>query len=288
MKFEPAKLRRSSAGAKCSQRAATTGLILALLAAALPGIALPASAGDDKEKRTDEKAAAATGPLLPIIPALPMQLGQGQAPPAELKKLKTPFNMPQSNDGQANANDPFAGFGLSGAPSPAAHPLSLHERLLAPTLFLPGHMVLGSVVQFTVKGKPGAMVALAMADKDTGAKPIFGHKVRLGSDRKVVAAGRIPANGVLMLNMETPVEGDLIGLCLYFEAAVWTNPDMSDTEFAGTVPSESQPETTNGVMIAAESTAKKHGIKIGPNMGAPIMLRQQQAAGSLGMESGKP
>jgi hypothetical protein len=274
--------------AKRSKRAAATGLIVAFLVGTMPCIALPALAGDDKEKKADEKAAAANGPLLPINAALPIQLGPDQTSPAELKKLKTPFNMPQSSDGQANANDPFAGFGLSGAPASSAHPLSLHERLLAPTLFLPGHMVLGSVVQFTVKGKSGAMVALAMADKDSGAKPIFGHKVRLGPDRKVVAAGRIPANGVLMLNIETPVEGDLIGLCLYFEAAVWTKPDMSDTEFATTVPSESQPETTNGVMLAAESTAKKHGIKIGPNMGAPIMLRQQQAAGSLGMESGKP
>ncbi|MFX5656415.1 hypothetical protein ABTE24_19780, partial [Acinetobacter baumannii] len=86
-------------------------------------------------------------------------------------------------------------------------------------------MSLGKVAEFTVKGKPGQWVALAMADKDSGAKPVFGHKLRLGSDRKLVAVAKIPENSdVVKLLVETPIQGDLVGSNLYFEAALWSNP----------------------------------------------------------------
>jgi hypothetical protein len=58
------------------------------------------------------------------------------------------------------------------------------------------------------------------------------NAIRLGSDRKVVAIGQIPESGILVLNIETPIEGDLIGLSLYFEAATWSQSDMSDVEIA--------------------------------------------------------
>ena len=124
-------------------------------------------------------------------------------------------------------------------------------------------MILGKTVEFTVKGKPGSYAALALADKDTGAKPICGHKLRLGADRKVVAAVEIPASGTATISVDTPIEGDLIGLCLYFEAAVWSKPDFSDVEIANVVPSERQESAPNGVLIAADTIVKKKGIKIG-------------------------
>lgn len=261
---------------RCSKRATAlaVSIFLSLGAAA-------ALAGGPKSE------SAAPAPLVPILPQLPVALGPNQTPTAQLKTLKTPFGRQETPEAQSGSDDPLAGFSLGGSGASGTHHFSLQDRLLAPRLYLPGHMVLGKVVQFTVKGKAGSWVALAMADKDSGAKPVMGHKLRLGPDRKVVAAGQIPANGVLVLDLETPVEGDLIGLCLYFEAAIWSKDDMSDTEFASVVSSEAQPSAANGVLIAADTTEKKHGLKLVPDSGMPISARQQQS-GSLGLESGKP
>ncbi|MGH9552040.1 MAG: hypothetical protein ACRD3W_21820, partial [Terriglobales bacterium] len=137
----------------------------------------------------------------------------------------------------------------------------------------------------TIKGKANSWVAIAMADKDKGAKPIVGHDIRLGPDRKVIAVGQIPASGVLVLTMDTPIEGDLIGLCLYFEAALWTKPDFSDLQLAQVVSSESQEGGKNGVIIAGEPTRKGHGIKLG---GDTNMVPMSQRVNNFGLETGKP
>ena len=88
----------------------------------------------------------------------------------------------------------------------------LSDQLLDSRLYLPGRLILGKPAEFTVKGRRGSYVALAMADKPTGAKPIYGHRLRLGADRKVVSVGQIPETGVLTLVIDTPLQGDLIGL----------------------------------------------------------------------------
>ncbi len=165
--------------------------------------------------------------------------------------------------------------------------LSLSQRLVPSRLYLPGRMVLGRSCEFTIKAKPKSWVAIAMADKNSGANPIMGHKIKLGADRKLVALGEIPESGVLNLFVETPIQGDLVGSCLYFEAAIWSKPDCSDVEFAAAVPSEGQgKENENGVLIAAESDQKK-GIKIVPNSAimSPLM---QKAGSSLGSNIGHP
>lgn len=152
--------------------------------------------------------------------------------------------------------------------------LSLADRLVPSRLYLPGRMVLGKVAEFTIKGKPGSSVAIAMADRNTGAKPINGNPIRLGPDRKVVAIGKIPESGVLTLTVETPVQGDLIGQFLYFEAALWTKEDMSDAQIASTVTSETEGAPGNGVVIAQEVTHKR-GIHIVPDAAVPLTQRSQ-------------
>ncbi len=153
--------------------------------------------------------------------------------------------------------------------------LSLQDRLVPSRLYLPGRMVLGKLAEFTIKGKPGSSVAIAMADRNSGAKPINGVPIRLGPDRKVVAIGKIPDNGVLTLTVETPIQGDLIGQFLYFEAALWTKDDMSDTQIASTVTSETEGAAGNGVVIAQEVTHKRgiHGIHIVPDAAIPLTQR---------------
>jgi hypothetical protein len=161
---------------------------------------------------------------------------------------------------------------------------SLSDRLIQSRLYLPGRMLIGRTAEFTIKGRPGYFAALAMADKDSGAKPIYGHALRLGPDRKVVSVGQIPEDGILHLVIDTPIEGDLIGQPLYFEAAIWSRPDFGDVEIASTVTSEGQPGVRNGVIVAAEPNEKR-GVKFVPETTMPSMKVLDQASG---LNSGRP
>ena len=134
------------------------------------------------------------------------------------------------------------------------------------------------------QGKGGSSVAVAMADRDSGSKPVMGHKLRLGSDRKVVAVGKIPESGVLEIVIGTPIEGDLIGQQLFFEAAIWTEDDMKDLEFAETIPPNSESGAKNGVVIAGDMP-KKRGVRIVPDSVLPFSQRSTQ---SSSLSSGQP
>lgn len=164
---------------------------------------------------------------------------------------------------------------------------SLSKRLVPPRLYLPGRMVIGSTAEFIVKGPPNSWAALAMADRNSGSKPIYGHEVRLGPDRKLVSMAQIPESGVASLVIDTPIQGDLIGQPLYFEAAIWSKPDFSDVELADPVVSESTGSPSgnhnNGVIVAAEPD-KKRGLRIVPDGMVPLQQRQ----GAQGINSGRP
>ena len=157
---------------------------------------------------------------------------------------------------------------------------SLKERLVTSRLYLPGRMILGKPAEFTIKGRPGCHVAVAVADKNTGAKSIYGHNLSLGADRKVIAVGQIPPSGVLTMSIETPIQGDLIGQYLFFEAALWTESDFSDLELATPVTSEGQEGIHNGVQIKNESEQKK-GFKFVPDAAIPLQQRERPAGSTL-------
>ncbi len=185
-----------------------------------------------------------------------------------LKTMATPFGSPQRSQVQQNSLSPLAFKPRSLS--------NLSSRLLPARLYLPGRMVIGQTCEFIIKGKAGQWAALAMADRDTGAKPIYGHEIKLGSDRKLVSVGEIPESGVLSLIIDTPVQGDLIGQQLYFEAALWSRPDFSDLELATPVPSETTGDPTkrgNGVVMAGE-LSKKRGIRIVPAGMVPYTQQQ--------------
>lgn len=206
-------------------------------------------------------------------------------PPNLLKTMKTPFGSGPAESEEQPVSD-MAPIGISTG-SPLRR--SLAQRLVPSSrLYLPGRLILGKSAEFTIKGKPGNWTAIAMADKNSGAKPIQGHNIKLGSDRKVVALGQIPENGVLSLYVETPIQGDMIGQSFYFEAAIWSKPDFSDVEIASVVASEVHGKDENGVLIAADSEHKK-GIKIVPGSSISSPLMQSVAgSGSLGLNTGKP
>jgi hypothetical protein len=111
-----------------------------------------------------------------------------------------------------------------------------------------------------------------MADKDSGAKQIFGQKLRLGADRKLMAAGTIPETGILTLIVDMPIQGDLIGLPVFFEAVIWQKDDFSDLEIATPVKSESAQEIAdkaNAVIVSGEKEQKR-GLRFTPGSGVPL------------------
>lgn len=204
-------------------------------------------------------------------------------PPNLLKTMKTPFSFSQEKKDDNSGH--LVPLSLGGGSS-----RSLSNRLLPARLYLPGRMVIGQTAEFIVKGRAGNWVALAMADRDSGAKPIGSREVHLGPDRKVVALGQIPEGGVLSLIIDTPIQGDLIGQQLFFEAASWSKPDFSDVELAAPVPSDTStglvggPGKLNGVTIAGEPEHKR-GIRIVPDGMVPV---QSLSGSGSRIDSGRP
>jgi hypothetical protein len=175
-----------------------------------------------------------------------------------LKTMPSPFS---SGLKGAADNDAVEELGLIELSATGRQPRrSLTERLNGPRLFLPDRMVLGRVSEFLVKGPPGFSMAIAMADKNRGAKPIVGHNVRLGADRKVVAVGTIPETGVVSVFVEAPIQGDLVGNSLYFEAAVWSKPDFSDVTLCSCVTPLHTGNDQNGVLVLEDIEQKKQGV----------------------------
>jgi hypothetical protein len=207
-----------------------------------------------------------------------------------LKTVKTPFGGNEVKS-EKNENSELQTISLIGKESSEASsqsPIhaarqSLRDRLFASKVYMPGRMVIGRPAEFTVRGRPGYWAALAMADKDKGAKPIYGHNLRLGPDRKVMALGKIPASGVLALKIFTPVEGDLVGGNLYFEAAVWPENKPAELELAQPLSSETQAASTaNSVAISGQGE-RKHGVKFVPDNTSPYAH-----VNGPGLSSGQP
>ncbi|MBU6452340.1 MAG: hypothetical protein KGS72_11210 [Cyanobacteria bacterium REEB67] len=215
-----------------------------------------------------------------------------------LKTVKTPFGSNEAKEektdsselqtisltgGDSNGKDGRNGAVASGQSPIHAARQSLRDRLFASKVYMPGRMVIGRPAEFTVRGRPGYWAALAMADKDKGAKPIYGHALRLGPDRKVMALGKIPASGVLALKIFTPVEGDLVGGNLYFEAAVWPENKPAELELAQPLSSETQAASTaNSVAISGQGE-RKHGVKFVPDNTSPYAH-----VNGPGLSSGQP
>lgn len=185
--------------------------------------------------------------------------------PVKPQAIKTPFNTSEKSDDQNLGAD--GSITISNAP-PGRR--SIADRLTKSRLYLPERMVLGRIAEFTVKAKPGTWVAIAMADKDAGSKPVVGHALRLGADRKVVGTMKVPESGLATLTVECPVEGDLVGSYLYFEAATWSDEKMRDVEIAQCVSTDnSKPNGFNGVLIEPQFEAKK-GVRIIPTSVGPF------------------
>lgn len=222
--------------------------------------------------------------FLAVVPAGNCSADEVFGPPNMLKTVPTPFTASSEGAGRVSKGPNTLTLESS---SGAARSI-LSRRLVPCRVYLPGRAVIGRPAEFVVKGRPGQQAAIAMADKNSGAKAIFGKEIRLGSDRKLMSLGTIPDTGVLTLFVDIPIQGDLIGQHLYFETAVWSRPDFSDLEIAAPVKSEigdADPEHVNGVIVTAEADQKR-GLRFVPDSGIP--LHQRQKAGSTSLDSGRP
>jgi hypothetical protein len=220
--------------------------------------------------------------LVPAFCLPALAEGEEFGPPNMLKTFPTPFTRGSQQTGSANDDPVTQPISISGRRTLASR-LRLADRLVPPRLYLPGRMILGRSEEFIIKGKPGAWAAIAMADKNSGAKDIAGHKIRLGADRKLVSLIRIGEGGIGQMFVETPVQGDMIGQNFYFEAVVWSKDDFSDAEVCQTISPEQTEGADNGVLVAAENEVKK-GVKFGTTTALPPS--QHSIPGSL--DSNKP
>lgn len=207
-------------------------------------------------------------------------------PPNLLKTFPTPFST--SGEADRPIKNELAPLSLQPATTEVGGRSILSRRLISCRVYFPGRCIIGKPAEFVIKGRPGYHVAIAMADKNSGARPIAGHAIRLGADRKLMTLGTIPDSGVLSLFVDVPIQGDLIGQHLYFETAVWSRADFSDLEIASPVKSEigdDDREHVNGVVVSAEAEQKR-GIRFVPDSGVP--LNQRDKAGSVSLDSGRP
>ncbi len=201
-----------------------------------------------------------------------------------LKTMRTPFTTVLDGEDEKRSTSSSASSLAPIAIVADVKPVtkkSLQERFHGPKLFLPTRMVLGQSAEFIIKGNPGTYAAIAMSESNKGAKPISGHDLRLGADRKLVAIGKIPEQGILSVFVEAPIQGDLIGLPLYFEGVIWSNPDFSDMQMASTITVTESGENGNSVIVSGQDEKKERAVVF--DVSKPMSMR------SMGtLNSGKP
>ncbi len=215
-------------------------------------------------------------------------------PPNLLRTMKTPFGAKAAGVADDVAENQLSlgaislnpGGNSGSALSRRLGRNSLSTRLIPPKLYMPERPQLGEPARFTVEGKAGSKVAIAMAESNKGAQPINGHELKLGADRLVVAVGKIPASGVVELVIGTPIQGDLIGEKLFFEAAVWSMDDLSDAAIARPVSAAGATVRDNGVEVAAAPIQAKRGVRFVPE--AAIPMNQRRSKGGSSLDTGQP
>jgi len=226
--------------------------------------------------------------MIAALAVVPAQCADEVYGPENLfKTMKTPFGSGGSQDakGSTEGDDALGLIQLNAPESRPARP-SLNERLTGgPRMFLPDRMTIGHTSEFLIKAPPGSKVAIAMADKDKGAKPICGKTLRLGADRKLVGVGVVPETGLLTIAVEAPIQGDLIGEQLFFEGAVWSKPDFSDLRMATCIASQKTGTQENGVIVAPDVEHKAEGV-FQFQSAKPILNLQDNKPGAI--YTGKP
>ncbi len=125
-----------------------------------------------------------------------------------------------------------------------------------PKAYKPTRIILGKKNKFLIQAEAGSYVSLATSFKNKGADLFYGKKLRLGEDLKTTE-GIIPPKGVLEVELEISEDKKLEGKMLFFEVAVWKNPDFSDLKLAKIMAANGRESQNNAVvMIPPEKKSK--------------------------------
>lgn len=117
-----------------------------------------------------------------------------------------------------------------------------------PVVYKPSKLTQGTKTKFIIKAEPGSHVSLVTSDENRGAPIFYGHKLRLGQLINP-HEGTVGEKGILEIEIPMPVQKELTGKLLFFEALVWKKPDYSDLKVAKIMGIDGQESDINGVMI---------------------------------------
>lgn len=141
-----------------------------------------------------------------------------------------------------------------------------------PSVYFPSKLIIGQENIFTVKGKPGCKVSLAVSDSNRGAKPLMGKTLRLGETEQTLEAV-IPATGAVEVKYTLPEDPALVNRVKYIEVAIWSNEDFSDMEIATTISPTGRETRNNGISITLppESGKRPSFAPIMPGVGYELI-----------------
>lgn len=143
----------------------------------------------------------------------------------------------------------------------------------SPEVYKPTRLIIGQENKVLIKAEPGSCISLAYSESNTGAAPLYGQKLRLGSDLKTTE-GIVPQNGLLELSIMLPDNKEFEGKTFYIEVAVWKNKDFSDIQLAKIV-APSGRETSSNSIVAALPPKNANKPTFTPTLpGAPLEMMQ--------------
>ena len=161
-------------------------------------------------------------------------------------------------------------------PAEDNRPVSRLSRLMLnqETMYLPTKLIIGTNNRFLIKGKPGSNVMLYVSPKGDGYKLPNGLMLRVGETHESLG-DKIPASGILTLEIPVPNEADWAGHFLFVDAITWTQPDYADVKQIQLLDATGRRTTENGLIMTPPSTTAG-GAFVMPSMpGMPAGALQQ-------------
>lgn len=130
-------------------------------------------------------------------------------------------------------------------------------------LYKPTKLLIGQESTFKVVAEPNSYVALLYSFADSGAEPINGKILRLGSNYKMVK-GIVPENGILNLALEIDNDKKLIGKKIYIETITSKDQEFKDFELAKIMGSNAREISYNWIVIT--KPPKTGGASLAPDL----------------------
>lgn len=122
-------------------------------------------------------------------------------------------------------------------------------RIKSAEIYKPSKLIIGEETGFVIKADPGTYVTLVFSGESSGAAPVYGQNLRIGTVFDKVE-GIVGEKGIIELKLKIPEEKTLGGKIIYFEALTWQQKDLSDLATARIMGIDGK-ETYNNALIMA-------------------------------------